>query len=301
LPGTLYVVATPIGNLGDHSVRMRQVLEGCEGIFCEDTRVTENLFRALKIESKSPQKPFYRLDEALLHTDRIDQAVKTLEELGSGRSYAYVSDAGTPGIQDPGALLVRALHERGYPVVAIPGPSALSSFVSISGLLGQTLVFRGYFPRENRDRLLELDSLGKIGFKGKCAVVWFESPHRILGTLEMIASRFAENTLCVSKELTKVFEQTWFGVSSQVYEKVQKHLLQEGERGEWVLGIELDLEKNQNQESEKRAYGIKALTAMLQEKIPLKTAVKVISQSFGISKNELYEIGLKLKNSHGGD
>jgi 16S rRNA (cytidine1402-2'-O)-methyltransferase len=192
-PGHLYVVATPIGNLGDLSPRALKILDGVDLIAAEDTRVTAALLAHFGVRTRL----------LALHEHNEAQAMgDVLDALRKDRSVALVSDAGTPLISDPGFNLVREARALGLPVVAVPGPSAAVAALSISGLPTDSFVFAGFLPaREEarRHRLQELAAEPR-------SVVLYESTHRIEDTLRELAALLGERRVCLARELTKLFE-----------------------------------------------------------------------------------------------
>ncbi len=194
-PGTLYVVATPIGNLRDITLRALDVLKGVDRVAAEDTRVTQGLLAAYGI-----RKPLIALHE---HNEaRVTQ--KLIEALLAGQSLALVSDAGTPGVSDPGAHLVRAARLAGIPVVPIPGPSAATTALSIAGLAHPQWLFYGFLPAKSQARRKALAELAALPYH----LVFFEAPHRVVESVkDMAAALGLERELLLARELTKRFEQ----------------------------------------------------------------------------------------------
>ena len=203
-PGTLFVVATPIGNLEDITLRALRVLRESALVAAEDTRRTGNLLRHYQI-----QTPLLSLHE---HNEQL-RAVRLVERLKAGDSVALVSDAGTPGISDPGAALVRAARDSGCKVEPIPGPSAVTALLSAAGLPFDRFVFAGFPPTKSKDR--------KEWFKWVASldawpVVCFEAPHRIVRTLEECRVYFGKRPIILARELTKTFEQWLEGTADQL-------------------------------------------------------------------------------------
>jgi 16S rRNA (cytidine1402-2'-O)-methyltransferase len=194
MKGTLYVVATPIGNLEDITARALRILKDVDVVACEDTRRTRALLTHFDIHT--PTVSYYE-------HNKLSRGPQLLRQLAEGRSVALVSDAGTPGISDPGVLLVREARAAGVPVVPIPGPSAVVAALSAAGLPADRFVFDGFLPVKpgrRRNRLAQLRDL-------ETTVVFYESPHRIVATLEAIAEVFGEVPVVVARELTKQFEE----------------------------------------------------------------------------------------------
>ena len=194
MSGTLYVVATPIGNLEDISARALRTLREVELIACEDTRRTRALLSHFDIHT--PTVSYYEHNKLA----RGPQIVRRLLE---GASVALVTDAGTPGISDPGFLLVREARAAGISVVPIPGPSAVVAVLSAAGVPADRFLFEGFLPVKPGKRLNRLRALGELA----TTVVLYESPHRILATLEAIQDVFGDGEIVVAREVSKQFEE----------------------------------------------------------------------------------------------
>ena len=266
LPGKLWIVATPIGNLGDLSTRAREVLQSAQGVLAEDTRNALKLGQALGI--KLPK--VMRLDA---HTKVFDSY---LEMLGEGQELALVSDAGTPGVSDPGSELVARVREMGGEVSAVPGPSAVATFLSLSGWEQTPFAFGGFLPRKVSQKFL-----GSLG--GPEQWVFFESPQRILQSMEEIAQCPRVSQVVVAKELTKTFEKVVSGSAQEILEALGDMDL----RGEWVVGLRL----SDNQELEQQLTPkVQDLARwLLGEGLAPSQLAKKLSHSFDLPKNLLYE------------
>jgi 16S rRNA (cytidine1402-2'-O)-methyltransferase len=199
LPGTLYVVATPIGNLGDLTERARHTLGAVDAIAAEDTRRTRALLSHLGIH----RKLVFKLD-AHASQSALDRCVEHLER---GQDVALVTDAGTPGVSDPGAALVHRARTSGVRVTTIPGPSALTAALAISGLVEGAFLFCGFLPRKGEKRRAWLQRLTETAEP----VVLFEAPGRTAATLAELAALMPERPACVARELTKVHEEAIHG------------------------------------------------------------------------------------------
>jgi 16S rRNA (cytidine1402-2'-O)-methyltransferase len=202
-PGTLYVVATPIGNLEDVTLRALRVLKEVGLIACEDTRRTRTLLAHFGIHV--PVTSYFE-------HNKLTKGPAILKTLGEGRSVALVTDAGTPGISDPGFLLVRAAREAGVPVVPVPGPSAVIAALSAAGVPADRFVFDGFLPVKPGRRLHRLEALRDL----EMTVVCYESPHRILASLDAIAQVFGEREIVAAREMTKQFEEIVRGSARQL-------------------------------------------------------------------------------------
>src|SRR6059058_1527000 len=206
--GTLFVVATPIGNLGDISQRALEVLREVELIACEDTRQTIKLLNHFGIEK--PLTSYHEFNEQ-------KKAEELTEKVAGRAKVAIVSDAGMPAISDPGYRVVRLCRERGIPVVAIPGPNAAVTALAASGLPSGEFLFAGFLPARKNARRQKLTDLANI----VCTLVFYEAPHRIETSLEDIQEIFGDREACVARELTKFYEEYLFGRLSDVRKRVK--------------------------------------------------------------------------------
>lgn len=272
--GALYVVATPIGNLADISLRALHVLGLVDAIACEDTRHTQAMLRHYGIER--PLLAVHQHNEA-------QAAQEVIRRLQAGQRVACVSDAGTPAISDPGARLVAAVRQAGLGVVPLPGASSLSTVLSVAGLgIDGPVLFAGFLPTKAGERAHRLAQLAHAGH----AVVLLEAPHRI----EALASELAglgDRAITIGRELTKQFEQIvtlpaaqlphWLGQDAQ------------RTRGEFALVLHPQLQQADPWPEHERV-----LTALL-EHLPLKTAVQLAAQITAAPRNELYDRALRLR------
>jgi 16S rRNA (cytidine1402-2'-O)-methyltransferase len=217
----LYVVATPIGNLEDITLRALRVLKEVDLIACEDTRRTRILLARFDIAT--PTTSYFEHNQ-------FRKGPYLLGLLREGKSVALVTDAGTPGISDPGFFLVREARAAGIPVIPVPGASALTTAVSAAGLGGGRFVFEGFLPIKPGRRLARLRALQATGL----AIVLYESPHRIRMTLDAILAVFGDVELVIGRELTKQFEEI---VSAPVSEHLARLAGGVGPRGEFTLVI----------------------------------------------------------------
>jgi 16S rRNA (cytidine1402-2'-O)-methyltransferase len=270
MPGTLYIVATPIGNLGDLTYRAIKILGEVDAIACEDTRQTAKLLHHYGIAT-----PTTSLHE---HNERqkLDHLLQRLE---SGESSALVSDAGTPLISDPGFPLVREARRRGIPVVPLPGASALTSALSASGLPTDAFYFGGFLPPKSGARRRSLEELAPLDV----TLVFYEAPHRIRETLADVAAIMPHRPVVVARELTKLHEEFAAGAPADLAKTLT-------ERGEITLLIgkrDPTAEPAPAEQDLKAAY--QALIAAGQ---PPSAAAKEIAQRFGLTKREAYKLGL---------
>jgi 16S rRNA (cytidine1402-2'-O)-methyltransferase len=220
MTGTLYVVGTPIGNLEDITARALRILGEVALIACEDTRRTRALLSHFDIHT--PTVSYYE-------HNKLARGPQIIRQLQEGRSVALVTDAGTPGISDPGFLLVRDARAAGVPVVPVAGPSALAAALSAAGVPADRFVFDGFPPVKPGRRRNRLAALREL----ETTVVLYESPHRILATLEAIGEVFGERQIVVARELTKQFEEIVRATPAAHRER----LVAAGVRGEFTLII----------------------------------------------------------------
>ena len=275
---TLYVVATPIGNLADISLRALHVLAKVDAVACEDTRHTQQLLRAYGLERPGSQL-------LAVHQHNEAEAAQTVTHLLSqGHRVAYVSDAGTPAISDPGARLVAAVRHAGYRVLPLPGASSVTTALSASGMTGdQGFVFAGFLASKSGERQQAVLALAQESR----AVVLLEAPHRI-EALAQALSVLGERRITVGRELTKQFEQ----IETVEAQALPAWLAEkpERQRGEFVLVL------HDAPVAASEGEGLRVLQVLLPE-LPLKTAVKLAAEITGESKNALYDKALGLKKN----
>lgn len=273
---TLYVVATPIGNLADISLRALHVLARVDVVACEDTRHTQQLLRAYGLDRPGSQLL------ALHQHNEAEAANGVLERLAQGQRVAYVSDAGTPAISDPGARLVAAVRQAGFRVMPLPGASSVTTALSASGMTGDSgFVFAGFLPSKATERQLAVQQLAQESR----AVVLLEAPHRIEALAQALAVLGARR-VTLGRELTKQFEQ----IETLPAQDLSAWLAEKPERlrGEFVLVL------HDAPVDEATGEGLRVLQLLLPE-LPLKTAVKLAAEISGESKNVLYDQALALK------
>jgi len=203
-PGTLYVVATPIGNLEDITIRALRVLKEVGLVACEDTRRTRTLLTHFGIHV--PVTSYFE-------HNKLAKGPTIIKSLHEGKSVALVTDAGTPGISDPGFLLVREARAAGIPVVPVPGPSAVIAALSAAGIPADSFVFDGFLPVKPGKRRHRLEALRDL----EMTIVCYESPHRALASLEAIGQVFGEAEIVVARELTKQFEEIVRGTPATLH------------------------------------------------------------------------------------
>lgn len=271
--GTLYIVATPIGNLQDISQRAIDTLSSVDAVLAEDTRHSKSLLNALGLS-----KPIQSLHA---HNEK-SKSEQLIASLVAGRSFALVSDAGTPLISDPGFPLVQLAQQQNIPVVPIPGACAFVTALSAAGIPCDTFTFSGFLPAKKSARVNALNQLLPLNH----TLVFYESTHRIIDCLEDMAEVFGKNTsLVIAKELTKTFERFVHGNASEI----KTWLLQDPRhiKGEFVVMIPPRERQSDIDDSE-------ALLKVLLEEVSVKVAAKLAVKLTGKSKNELYQLALKI-------
>lgn len=267
--GTLYIVATPIGNLEDMTHRAVRVLKEADVIACEDTRHTARLLRHYGIER--PTISYHEHNEAA----RAEELVARLEQ---GLNVAQVSDAGMPGISDPGYRVIRLAIERGVPVVPVPGPSALIAALAGSGLPTDSFQFLGFLPAKSGQRRTLLESLGAA----QSTIVVYEAPHRIVETMQDIVEMLgAERPVVLARELTKVHEEFVRGTAAEVLARVREREL----KGEITLLIGKGAELAQ---LVKHDLVSRVEEIMLAQHLDENAALKIVAKERGVSKSEAY-------------
>jgi 16S rRNA (cytidine1402-2'-O)-methyltransferase len=287
-PPGLWVVATPIGNLEDLSDRARQALGQAHAILCEDTRRTSQLMAALGLS-----KPLERLDEHA--TDAKLEVVA--RRLASGESFALVSDAGTPGISDPGGRLVARARELGVAITPFPGPSAPVTLLSAAGFDETAFVFRGFFPRKNAERASELGLARESARLGLARVlVWFESPERIEEALAFVAQAEPGARVFAAKELTKLHERFFEGPAPVAASAVRAELAAQGVRGEWCFAVKMPAPSEAPAGDESSDW-VKALHCLLNAQVSASVAAREVSQQFGVPKNRVYKEALMIAST----
>ncbi len=277
--GTLYVVGTPIGNLEDLSPRAARVLGQVSLVAAEDTRVARRLLAHLGIHPR--QLSFNEHN----WSQRLDSVLGALEQ----GDVALVSDAGMPGISDPGRELVAAAAARGIRVESVPGPSAVTTALSVSGLPADAFQFLGFLPRRRRERL---SALGEAA-TSPLTLVLFEAPHRLRATLEDIAATFGDRPVAVCRELTKLYEEVFRGTPSNALEHFQSP------RGEFVIVLAgAPANEGSDATAPEELFELqKFLVEMRAEGVPARQAVSEASSRFGIPRNRAYQLWLESASS----
>lgn len=272
-PGKLFIVATPIGNLGDITFRAIETLKESDIIAAEDTRHSKKLLNHYKIETKTI---------SLHNFNEAKRCELILTKIKQGKNVALITDAGTPLISDPGNLLVKKAYEHEIQVIPIPGASALISALSAAGLPTNKFVFEGFLPTKKKQRL---EHLQKLNNESR-TIIFYESPHRLLATIDNMQDVFGpERYIVIAKELTKKFETIYGDNISEIQSWLQEK--PERLKGEFVI-----LVKGLNKEAE-IDHKILRILGLLSENMPLKQAAMLASKITGIKKNKLYKFLIK--------
>jgi 16S rRNA (cytidine1402-2'-O)-methyltransferase len=280
--GALYMVATPIGNLGDITLRALHVLNAVDGIACEDTRHSAALLQQFGIHKKCV---------ALHEHNEISGAQTVIQHLSNNQRWAYISDAGTPGVSDPGARLVHEVQQAGLRVIPIPGASAVSSAISAAGSVMHhsegRFQFLGFWPNKTKDR----DAFIQDIYSNKKASVFFESPHHIKESLALLAKNLEpDRQLLVCRELTKKFEQI---VPLRAHDVPSWLDNTESLKGEFVIVV---AGRSANKDEAPEHSSLMLWANALSPYLGSKEIAAVLSQTLGLSKKEAYQIALDAKS-----
>ena len=273
----LYVVATPIGNLRDITLRALEVLADADVIAAEDTRNTAHLLSHHGIGTN-------RLIALHQHNER-GAAVKVIARLQAGQSVAFVSDAGTPSVSDPGALLVQAVRSAGFRVIPVPGANAALAALSAAGMSEPHFLFFGFLPNKSAARRAALQSL----LSYPCTLVFYEAPHRIVECVADLCAVLGGNRqIVLAREITKLFESLHSCALCDAESWLQSDT--DRQRGEFVV-----LVSGAKPQTGLSMEAISTLSQLLDE-LPLKQAVRIAAKITGASRNELYQHALQIKN-----
>ena len=273
MTGTLYLVATPIGNLGDISARALETLKSVDLIAAEDTRVSIKLLNHFDI-----RKPMVSYFEH----NRAESGAKLVEKLLSGGNIALITDAGMPAISDPGEDMVRLCSEHGIPVIPVPGPCAVVAALAVSALPTQRFCFEGFLSTSRKNRFRHLEELKSE----KRTIIFYEAPHKLIKTLEDMLEVWGDRHISISRELTKLYEETLHTTISGAL----AHFTEVFPKGEFVLVIE-GAEEIKIKMSKGEALDL--MDRYRSEGKSLKEAAKLAGSESGFSKNELYALAIK--------
>jgi 16S rRNA (cytidine1402-2'-O)-methyltransferase len=273
MSGALYVVATPIGNLEDITLRALRVLKEASVIACEDTRQTQKLLNHFDITTKTVS--YHEHNE-------MQRAAELIVKLEDGEHVAMVSDAGTPGISDPGFRLIQLAIRHNIAVVPVPGASALLSALVVSGLATDAFRFCGFLPAKHGARKTQLESLADA----EETLVFYEAPHRIVETLEDVRDIMGDQRrIVVARELTKVHEEILRGQVADVFDELRKR--DGGVKGEIVLLI-AKAESTVGNVTAKKSAAARLAEIMRDQALDEKSALKALAKEMGVSRSEAY-------------
>jgi 16S rRNA (cytidine1402-2'-O)-methyltransferase len=274
--GQLVLVATPLGNLGDISRRALELLSSADVIYCEDTRRSSTLFSAHSIAVNGRLRALHEHNEASL----CDQVVA---QVASGQVVVVISDAGTPGISDPGARVVAAVAEAGLTVTTAPGPSAVVAALTISGLSTERFAMEGFMPRKAGER----EALYVQWLHERRTIVFYESPQRLAATLHEMVGPLGSRRLSVAREITKLHEEVLRGTVAEIAELVKAREV----LGEIVVVLEGNVEVEVVDDELIRA----ALRDQVDEGASTRDAVSFVAESLGVSHRIVYQMALELR------
>jgi 16S rRNA (cytidine1402-2'-O)-methyltransferase len=273
----LYICPTPIGNLEDITLRVLRILQEVDLVVAEDTRHTGQLLHHFQIS-----RPLESLHE---HNER-GKTFRILDLLREGKRVALVSDAGMPGISDPGSFLIREVIEAGLPLEVLPGANAALVGFLQSGFASSQFFFYGFLPRRRRDRVQALEDLKVLAYP----IIFYEAPHRLNDMLEDLLQVFGDRALSVSRELTKRFEETRRGRIIDIL----THFATERPRGEFVITVAGGEPTSPAEKSEDEILHI--LEQLIASGLSRRTAVEQVSEKHRLPKNQVYELALKLSS-----
>jgi len=268
--GKLYIVSTPIGNLEDITLRALRILKDVDFIAAEDTRHSLKLLNHYGI--KKPIISYWSEKEKV-------RSEEIMEKLRSGLSIALISDAGTPGISDPGSVLIKNAINEGIVVISVPGPSALIAAISVSGLSTEKFAFIGFLPPKaaQRQKILK-----ELAFE-PMTLIFYEAPHRILDTLSDMEEIFGERRAVLAKEITKLHEEILRGTISEILDILEIRTV----AGEYVITVE-----GKSKETASVEEALVELKSLMKMGKGRKEAVRIIAEQYGLSKKELYDRSL---------
>lgn len=279
MPGTLYLCATPIGNLKDMTERVIETLKNADLIAAEDTRNSIKLLNHFDIHT--PLTSYH-------DHNRFEKAEELLNLLSEGKNVALITDAGTPAISDPGEVLVKRCIETGINVTSLPGASAVITALTLSGLSTERFAFEGFLPKDNGKRKELLSELSKE----KRTLVLYEAPHRLKKTLSELREAFGNRRIAICRELTKIHEE----VIRMTLDEAEAYYEEAAPRGEFVLVIEGRSPEEEKKEQEERfkELSVKEHVEMYEKQgMDRKEAMKAVSKERGIPKREVYSECIK--------
>ncbi len=274
MSGKLYLCATPIGNLEDITLRVLHTLKEVDLIAAEDTRNSIKLLNHFEI--KTPMTSYHEYN-------KIEKGLYLINLLLEGKNIALISDAGTPGISDPGEELVRMCYERRIPVTSLPGPCALVTALTLSGLSAKRFCFEGFLPADKKEKQFILEEIKKE----TRTVVLYEAPHHLVQTLELLSETLGSRKICILKELSKRYETVFLST-------VEEALVHYGEnppKGEYVLvleGLDRELVKQEERDKWSELTLQEHMEYYFEKNLDKKAAMKCVAKDRGLSKRDVY-------------
>lgn len=285
MSGTLYLCATPIGNLGDMTPRVRETLEQVDLIAAEDTRNSIKLLNHFQI--KTPMTSYHEYN-------KVEKAKLLIEKLAQGEDIALITDAGTPAISDPGEVLVAMCQEAGIPVTSLPGAAACITALTLSGLSTRRFCFEGFLPSEKKEKNMVLEDLQKESR----TIIIYEAPHHLRGTLQDLYDTLGQRRITLCRELTKKFEEVFPTTLEEAIEYYKKDV----PRGEYVLVIEGKslYDRKKEQQKDWQSISVEEHMRVYEEQgVDRKDAMKQVAKDRGISKRDVYNYLLKAVDKDG--
>lgn len=281
MPGKLYLVGTPIGNLKDITLRALETLRACDIIAAEDTRQTLKLLNHFEI--KKTMISYHKFNER-------DKSSEIIDLLVQGKNISLVTDAGMPGISDPGSIIVQKCIESNIPFEIIPGATALITALIYSGMDTTKFLFRGFLPRENKDKNLVIDEIKNCTE----TLIFYEAPHRVKATLKFLFEVLGNRNIAICRELTKLHET----IFRDTLEEAINYFLEHEPRGEFVLIV--SGKSNEELEEDKKSKWIKLsveehILMYMNEGMSKKEAIKLTAKDRKIQKSEIYKASLSIK------
>jgi len=273
--GKLYLVPTPIGNLKDITLRALEILQEADFIAAEDTRQTLKLLNHFEI--KKSLISYHKFNEQI-------KSDKIIELLLEGKNVALVSDAGTPGISDPGSVIVQRCIEENIEFEVLPGATAITTALVYSGLDTTKFIFRGFLPRENKERKIATEGL----LHSQETLIFYEAPHRLMDTLEFLRDTFGNRKIAVCRELTKIYEEIYRGSISEALQ----HFEEKKPRGEFVLVLEgkrLEDIKEEQRETWVNLSIEEHILKYVNDGVNKKEAIKLVAKERELPKSEVYK------------
>lgn len=274
MPGTLYLCATPIGNLGDMTPRVAETLRTVDVIAAEDTRNSMKLLNCFEIHT--PMTSYHEYN-------KVEKARRLIQQLQEGKNIALITDAGTPAISDPGEVLVRMCRESGIPVTSLPGPTACITALTLSGLPTRRFCFEGFLPADRREKREVLEELARE----TRTMILYEAPHHLLRTLRELREALGDRDVTLCRELTKKFES----VMPTTLDKALEYYGTQEPRGEYVLVLRgrSPEEKRREEIAGWESMSIEEHMAYYQDRgMDGKTAMKQVAKDRGVGKREIY-------------